>query len=1370
MTSLRLHTSLVLVSFAAVAACSGGELDFPAAPSAAGGGGAPSTGGASSQGKGGVAGAAGVAGKAAGGAAGKAAGGASGSSGTAGAQGGTAGAQGGSAGAQGGAGGQAPSLGLDAAPSAPTLGSVKLGQPLDVVIPAGPFAFGVQTTGGVAVLDLVNPAATKTASTIPTPAAVLGVEYDDASGNVYLLDVAGNITVARLLTAESPTVLVTVPGAPAGAKAMTRVGNRLYVAAGTSLQPITIDLTGALPKLTIDAPVTLAMAPTHLAGNGGMLYLGYASGVVHAWSAPATGAPAQLGSFDLGGPVAALVAKGSKVIGLAKTKGMRIVDFGVPASPTVLWQDAELFDAFVGQVHGRTLVVGLDRQYVSVLDLSDFTKPRAVTTNKAVLPKWVSFVEGNLVFGTGTNATIAGVPPFVAARAPALTLGAFPQWGAIPVTFNKRIDPATAASAALTCAGASVKGTAVVSPDRLTISFRPAAPLPASTACTLSFGGVKDTLGNPASTPSGASVAFTTSSDPPASFMQPHSAYLHTSDGAFTDWTPAAKTYEWFDVKPAKGMYTYFYADFDGSKLWLLNDWFYDGDDIDPDCYNQFQAWTGDGKEQWEIRAYGDKHVEVRKNGVVVDPKTAGVDGGFSYGASPNVATPHTKYELGIPASAGQWGVQLHDPGPAFQCKKLASEPSSVVGATGAQATTVDPTHQVVVPGVAQLTSPGTSAPLTPTLTWSTPDAWTNFNGYVVTIASDAQLTSGKWTYWAYGNSVTLPVGLLAAGKTYFWQVVAYNGAGQSVSTVGTFTTAGSMGMGGMGGAGGAGGGGGAGGNGGTGATCAAMNDDGTNANSTTGKKSIGMKIVATSDLTVTGAEIWTGGPPNPAANGLALFSDSNDTPGVALAAGTFVPSAAVGWQGTAFDKAVTFNPGATYWLVWSPDNSEVSSFATSGTPVQYKGSDDLMIWDGPYMGPAKYRLDCGATGAGGAAGSGGAGGAAGSGGASGAAGSGGVGGAAGSGGAGGAGVCANTTLGAEHDQPSDSPHGVAFADFNGDGHLDVVTGVMQASSAGAEIFLGDGTGAIGTKKLIFTGIDAQSPVTGDFNADSKADFAVLAGNHITVMLGNGDATFGAPADIAIGNNCTSLAAADFNGDGKIDFVTSSASQGTVVVLLGNGDGTFQAPVSIANIQGGADSIVTGDFNGDMRVDIATHSVNSGAIGLSIGNGDGTFQSITFAGSGSAKYSVLHRGLFDAGTRLDLMLVTGTFVQTFLGHGDGTFDAPLMFTANGNTSFPADVDGDGVDDVFDPTVNTIFVHRADGTGAFPGTYKHSLAQMVPASGAAADLNGDGKLDAVSADSSTVSVVLNACQLAPLCHSPKSAAIRGLRSTGARKGA
>ena len=196
-----------------------------------------------------------------------------------------------------------------------------------------------------------------------------------------------------------------------------------------------------------------------------------------------------------------------------------------------------------------------------------------------------------------------------------------------------------------------------------------------------------------------------------------------------------------------------------------------------------------------------------------------------------------------------------------------------------------------------------------------------------------------------------------------------------------------------------------------------------------------------------------------------------------------------------------------------------------------------------------------------------------------------------------------------------------------------------------------------------------------------------------------------------------------------------------MVVLLGKGDGTFQAPLVLATLQGGAEALAAGDVNGDGFVDVITHTSN-GTINAFFGKGDGTFVE-TFITTAAPKFSTLYLGHFHSGVGVDIMVVVGSVTTTLLGDGTGTFGAPKSFMATGAV-FPADVNGDGVDDLFEVNIGKILVHQADGTGAFSGTYQKALTLAVPIGGSAADMNGDGKLDAVVIGSGGVGVVLNAC--------------------------
>lgn len=149
----------------------------------------------------------------------------------------------------------------------------------------------------------------------------------------------------------------------------------------------------------------------------------------------------------------------------------------------------------------------------------------------------------------------------------------------------------------------------------------------------------------------------------------------------------------------------------------------------------------------------------------------------------------------------------------------------------------------------------------------------------------------------------------------------------------------------------------------------------------------------------------------------------------------------------------------------------------------------------------------------------------------------------------------------------SSSASGIALADLNGDGNLDVVTGGCGSTNCFGlngivSVLLGKGDGTFG----IATGYDSGGPLAdgisvADVTGDGKLD--VIAADTLTpsvaMLPGNGDGTLQPPVVFPSGASyCYSIAVADLNGDGKLDvMVTSLGDQGTVSILLNSGDFTY---------------------------------------------------------------------------------------------------------------------------------------------------------------------------------------------------------------------
>jgi hypothetical protein len=285
-----------------------------------------------------------------------------------------------------------------------------------------------------------------------------------------------------------------------------------------------------------------------------------------------------------------------------------------------------------------------------------------------------------------------------------------------------------------------------------------------------------------------------------------------------------------------------------------------------------------------------------------------------------------------------------------------------------------------------------------------------------------------------------------------------------------------------------------------------------------------------------------------------------------------------------------------------------------------------------------------------------------------------------------------------------------------------------------------------------------------DVNGDGKLDALVTNSNTNTlgVLLGDGTGKFtlqtNAPSTGA-GGGPRAVAVADVNGDGKLDALVANYQTTTLSVLLGNGSGGFTLQAAMPRLGvSNPTSLVVADVNGDGKIDALATDSNGGALSVMIGNGSGgfTYQSSSPATGGDIPYDVAVADVNGDG-KVDALVAnyaSGT-LGVLLGTGTGSFTLqanPPATGAGGGSSVPysvaiADVNKDGKPDalVANRGTSTLGVLLGNGSGGFTlqASSPSTGVGSKPTSVAIADFNGDGKADALvtNTDAGTLEVLL-----------------------------
>jgi hypothetical protein len=329
---------------------------------------------------------------------------------------------------------------------------------------------------------------------------------------------------------------------------------------------------------------------------------------------------------------------------------------------------------------------------------------------------------------------------------------------------------------------------------------------------------------------------------------------------------------------------------------------------------------------------------------------------------------------------------------------------------------------------------------------------------------------------------------------------------------------------------------------------------------------------------------------------------------------------------------------------------------------------------------------------------------------------------------------------------------GVAVGDFNKDGKLDVALSDGGPSSHKIDILLGNADGTFQAPTSVTVGADPRGIAAADFNLDGDIDLvtANFADNSFSIVAGNGNGTFKPAVTTSLGASTGPVAVTvnDFNFDLNPDVVVANNTSSTVSVLLGKGDGTFQTAVSYA-AGAGPVSIASGDLNGDLGPEVVvTDSDGTGT--LLFDNRSGKFGPIKAFTVPQGGYGLVLIDL-NADGKLDMAVTSpgaASQVTIYIGKGDGTFGSGItQYATGGNPRAIAygDFSGDGVPDLVVASTDTNMVNllpnRGNGTFGAAGSYS---AHTGPNFVVSADFNKDGKPDiaTINSGSQDVNVLLN----------------------------
>jgi hypothetical protein len=338
-----------------------------------------------------------------------------------------------------------------------------------------------------------------------------------------------------------------------------------------------------------------------------------------------------------------------------------------------------------------------------------------------------------------------------------------------------------------------------------------------------------------------------------------------------------------------------------------------------------------------------------------------------------------------------------------------------------------------------------------------------------------------------------------------------------------------------------------------------------------------------------------------------------------------------------------------------------------------------------------------------------------------------------------------------------------AFADFNGDGLLDMIAlSVVEVNGfAFGNLYFFPGqtsnNNLFGAPVIRNSAVDITTSVSApgalyaaDFDKDGKQDLMYATFSGARFLKGNGDGTFVNNGFTVGSAMSTSLTIKDFDGDGNLDLFAWNSG----FIRYGNGTGAFPRIANVFPLCTATGDplritrgLAFGDLNRDGREDVAADCSGANGAMVSYKNSDGTFGTPVVAANFTGRVSIND---FNGDGLNDLLVMRDSQAAARYGAQDGTLLPETSVTIP--PSIPGSVTGgyvgvasgdlnfDGIQDLvgLSATADTFNIMLGSSPGLF--TLQSSTPMGTGFAGQElrfaielVDVNGDGGRDVYTWD-------------------------------------